>query len=280
MATWGMANPEIPPEISDHYNMINEEKRLERGDGLLEKARTRLLIRDHLPPPPGVVADIGGGTGVYAHWLAADGYTVHLRDPMPGHIEIAAAGSAASDTPLASAEVGDGRAIDLPESSVDAVLLLGPLYHLIELADRIKCLQEAHRILRPAGVLFAAGISRQASLLDGLWRNLLADPDFRVILDRDLAEGQHRNPTGNPGYFTTAYLHRPDDLRKELQEAGFSPVDVKAVEGVGWIMPDFDDRWANEESRSIILDLVARTDSDPDIIGVSPHLLGIGFKAK
>jgi ubiquinone/menaquinone biosynthesis C-methylase UbiE len=236
------------------------------------------LIKRHLPDPPAVVADIGGGTGAYAQWLAAGGYTVHLRDPMPGHIEIATAASARSETPLESARVGDGRTIDLPDGSVDAVLVLGPLYHLTEPDDRILCLREAHRVLRPEGVVFAAAISRHASLLDGFWRNLLADPVFRDIVDRDLAEGQHRNPTGNPAYFTTAYFHRPGDLTAEMEKAGFSRVDVRAVEGVGWIMPDFDSRWADDESRSIILDLVARTESDREIMGVSPHLLGTAFK--
>lgn len=278
MATWGMADPRIPTEITEHYDMVKEEARLERGEGPLEEARTRLLIKRYLPKPPAVVADIGGGAGVYAHWLANAGYTVHLRDAMQRHIDIAVAASAGSDTPLESARVGDGRAIDLPDASVDAVLLLGPLYHLTERAERIRCLHEAGRVLRPGGVVFAAAISRHASVLDGLWRNLLADPVFRDMVDRDLAEGQHRNPTGDPGYFTTAYLHRPGDLRTELAEAGFSRVDVTAVEGVGWIMPDFDTRWADDESRSTILEMVARTDSDPDIMGVSPHLLGTGFR--
>ncbi|MGI9648475.1 MAG: class I SAM-dependent methyltransferase [Acidimicrobiia bacterium] len=278
MATWSMANPEIPGEIFDHYSLINEEERLARGDGPLEEARTRVLIERQLPAPPAEVADIGGGAGAYAHWLAAGGYTVHLRDPMPGHIEIATSASADSATPLASVAVGDGRAIDLPDGSVEAVLLLGPLYHLTEPADRIGCLQEARRVLRPGGVVLAATTRRQTSFPAKVWGNLLADPIFRTIVDRDLAEGQHRNPTGNSGYFTTAYFHRPDDLRTELGEAGFSQVDIRAVEGVGWIMPDFDDRWADEESRAIILEMVALTDSDPDIMGVSPHLLGTGRK--
>lgn len=275
MATWDMVTPEIPPEINDHYEGINEEGRLTHGDGPLEEARTRLLIQRHLTAPPGVVADIGGGAGIYAHWLAATGYSVHLRDPMSKHIEIA---TAESGSQLASAGVGDARAIDLSDDSLDGVLLLGPLYHLTELPDRIRALSEAHRVLQPGGVVFAAGISRHASVMDGLWRNLLVDPAFRSIVDRDLTEGQHRNPTGNPGYFTTAYFHRPADLRAELEEAGFSHVEVVAVEGVGWIMPDFNERWADEDSRGLILDMVALTETDPEILGASPHLLAIGWK--
>jgi hypothetical protein len=72
----------------------------------------------------------------------------------------------------------------------------------------------------------AAAISRYASALDGLARKLSSDPRFVKIRDRDLADGQHRNDTDNLDYFTTAYFHRPDDLRSELQVAGFQDVSV------------------------------------------------------
>lgn len=68
-----------------------------------------LLLRG-LPPPPAVILDVGGGSGVYAHWLAAQGYTVHLVDGVPLHVEQARQASATQGAfPLASAEVGDAR---------------------------------------------------------------------------------------------------------------------------------------------------------------------------
>ncbi|MBT8194319.1 MAG: class I SAM-dependent methyltransferase [Acidimicrobiia bacterium] len=271
-----MSSPEIPDEIVAHYEQYDEHTRLRDGDGQLENARTRLLIDRYFPPPPAVVLDIGGGPGVYANWLAAAGYTVHLRDPMPRHIDEAMA-SAHPGSPLASATVGDARDLDFDDASADAVLLLGPLYHLTGLDDRLRALREARRVLRPGGVVLAAGVSRFASALDGLWRNLPADPEFRTILERDLAEGQHRNPTGNLTYWTTAYFHRPDELRDELNDAGFERSEVVAVEGIGWIMPDFEDRWADPANRRHILDIVALTEREPSILGVSQHLLGVGW---
>ena len=71
------------------------------------------------------------------------------------------------------------------------------------------------------GCLLAAGISRWASALDGLARDLLGDPAFPMIVERDLQDGQHRNPTGRPDYFTTAYFHRPDELADEVLGRGF-----------------------------------------------------------
>ena len=131
-------------------------------------------------------------------------------------------------------------------------------------------------MLRPGGVLFVAGVSRFASALDGLWRNLVADPAFRQIVDRDLADGQHRNPTDNPGYWTTAYLHHPDELLAEVQAASFADALVVAVEGIGWIMPDLAERWADESDRKHLLDIIARTETGPSLLGVSQHLLAVG----
>ena len=272
-----MPGPEIPDEIIAHYAQYDERTRLRDGDGRLEEARTRLLLERHLPPAPAVIFDIGGGPGAYANWLAAQRYEVHLRDPMARHIQEASDASD-SDHRLASAAVGDARNLDFGDESADAVLLLGPLYHLTEREHRIGALSEARRVLKPGGVVLAAAVSRFASALDGLWRNLVADPEFRSILERDLYEGQHRNPTGNMSYWTTAYLHRPEELQAEMAEAGFERSHVLAVEGVGWIMPDFDERWANAVDRQQILEVVARTEREPAILGASPHLLGAGWK--
>jgi len=70
-------------------------------------------------------------------------------------------------------------------------------------------------------VILAAGISRSASLLDGLFHGLLDDAAFEHIVHQDLATGQHRNPTNHPSYFATAYFHTSQELQEEAREAGW-----------------------------------------------------------
>jgi len=101
-----------------------------------------------------------------------------------------------------------------------------------------------------------------------------------AIRDRDLVDGQHRNNTGNPNYFTTAYFHRPDDLRAELAAAGFADVQVLGVEGPAWLLPDFDARWNDAALRADILAVARALESAPSAIGVSAHLLGVGTKTR
>ena len=118
----------LPPEMLDYYATGRELDRLERGIGPLELARTKELVERYLPAPPAVVFDVGGGPGVYACWLARQGYEVHLVDAMPLHIDQARQASAAQpDAPVATLEVGDARQMDWPDGCADAVMLHGPL---------------------------------------------------------------------------------------------------------------------------------------------------------
>jgi ubiquinone/menaquinone biosynthesis C-methylase UbiE len=150
-------------EIADYYGRGEELGRLQ-GPFRLEFTRTQELLNRYLPDPPAVVLDVGGGPGVYSAWLAERGYEVHLLDPVELHLRQA---REASDR-IASAELGDARALPYPDDTADAVLLLGPLYHLQEPTDRRRALEEARRVLRPGGLLTAAAITRFASTIDGL----------------------------------------------------------------------------------------------------------------
>ncbi len=261
-------------DIATFYGYGLERDRLTAGQGALELARTQALLGRYLPPPPAVIADVGGGPGRYAIWLADRGYRIHLVDPIPLHIEQARAESSTrSGAALASAEVGDARALRLPDASADAVLLLGPLYHLPERADRLQTLAEAGRVCRAGGVIIAAAISRFASMLDGLRGGYLDDPVFASLAATDLMDGRHRNPTRNPAYFTTAYFHRPEELAEECSEAGLTHEATLAIEGPGWLLPDLDARLADERRRAVLFSALAALEAEPTLLGTSAHLL-------
>ncbi len=265
-------------EIAKYYNLGKERSRLTSDTGSLEQVRTRAILSRFLPPK-GVIYDIGGGAGIYALPLAKLGYQVHLVDLMPLHVQQAQADSAEQpDFPLASVRVGDARQLDFEDNSADAVLLFGPLYHLTERDDRVNALKEAYRVLKPNGQVFVATISRFGSFMDGFKRSYLLDDQFANTIKETLTSGQHRNPSGKSGYFTTAYFHKPEEVPAEVEEAGFTYKTSLAVEGVAWMDNDLASKWEDHKLQAFILELLEMTEAEPTLIGASPHLITIGYK--
>ena len=269
---------EFAKEIEGYYLQSAEAERLAADQGELERLRTQQILARELPSPPGVIFDVGGAAGVYAIPLAKQGFQVHLSDPVELHLEQARVRAGSLGVALASIALGDARRLDAPTGTADAVLLLGPLYHLVEHADRLLALREARRVLKAGGILFAAGISHFASLIDGLSRGFFQDPAFRKIVAGDLASGQHRNPTDNPLYFTTAFFHRPEELEAETHEAGFEGVRVLAVEGPIWSAAQFTKSWRDPLQKKELVEFLSLVEAEPSIIGASAHLLAIGHR--
>jgi ubiquinone/menaquinone biosynthesis C-methylase UbiE len=247
----------LPPEAEAHYRVYDEDDRLEGH--WIERVRTQAVLDRVLPEPPLDVLDVGGGTGVHSAWLAERGHRVTLVDAMAEHVDQAAARGGFA------AVVGDARALEHGDEGFDAVLLLGPLYHLTEPADRATALAEARRVLRPGGVLFAGAVSYAASLLDGVGQGWMTDEAFVEIVRGDLATGQHRNPTADPRWFTTTYFHRPEALRAEVEGAGFTVDEVLGVEGPGWIVGEPDGSLRAAEL----------ADAHAELAVLSAHLLAV-----
>ncbi|GAA4706506.1 hypothetical protein GCM10023215_53680 [Pseudonocardia yuanmonensis] len=258
-------------EFVAHYAAGRERDRL-TAQPSLELVRTQVLLQRHLPPPPGRVLDVGGASGVYAAWLAGLGYDVHLVDPVPLHVEQAAALGGFT------AALGDARRLDEPDGAYDAVLLFGPLYHLVTEDDRLQALREARRVVRPGGTVAAAAISRYASTLDGYYRRFVDRPGFVPIMRADLRSGQHRNPTGDPDFFTTAYFHDPAGLASEIAAAGLRPEVVLPVEGpLAWA-PDLGRRLADRQQRELVLEVLAVVERDPAMTSATGHLLAVAHR--
>lgn len=262
----------IRPEIDAHYSELYDESARLGSDGLsqIELIRTKEIIERYLPPAPADVIDIGGGPGVYSVWLSELGHRPALIDPVALHVE------QAREAGVPSATAGVAAVLEFAADSFDIALMLGPLYHLQERADRLQALREARRVLRPGGRLIAAGITRYASAIDGFDSGFIDHEEFERIVHIDLETGKHVNNTGDPRFFTTAYFHRPEELVDEVASSGFTDVEILAVEGVSWAARDLDERIADPEKLAAVLDVLRRLESAPSLLGATPHFIAIG----
>jgi hypothetical protein len=103
----------------------------------------------------------------------------------------------------------------------------------------------------------------------------MQDPRFTRIVEQDLRNGQHRNPTERLDYFTTAFFHHPEELAAEVRATGLTLKGVFGLEGPGWILPDVAERMADPERRSTLLRIARMLETEPAVLGTSAHLLAV-----
>ena len=215
--------PEFDAEIDEYYTSgYDEVDRLQiKAVGRLELVRTQELLLRHMPPAPARILDVGGGPGVYAAWLASLGYDVTLVDPVARHLE------QAREHGTFAVEYGDARALAGTDASMDVVLLMGPLYHLLDPAERAQALAEARRVVRPGGLIVGAFISRHAPIIDVAAKLRINDDEVFERLHRLRRKGHNDADHG----FTAAYFHTVEEIRADFAAAGLDDPAVYGVEG-------------------------------------------------
>ncbi|MFC4139389.1 MULTISPECIES: bifunctional 2-polyprenyl-6-hydroxyphenol methylase/3-demethylubiquinol 3-O-methyltransferase UbiG [unclassified Microbacterium] len=254
---------DIDARIQTYYgDTFDESVRLttRSAQGPLEFRRTQELIRTHVPV--GRVLDIGGGSGVHAVALQRDGYEVELVEPVPRHVESAVALGV-------KARIGDARELPFEADSFDAALMLGPLYHLATLEDRLAAISEATRVVRPGGMVLAAGLSRYvafgaASLgrdipspIPGEWAALIAD--------------------GTPGsgmQFPAGHFHTAEELQSEVEAAGLEVLEVVGVEGPAGLFLEMA-RDLDQDVQDAAMLIACAASAERGIRDQSAHLLAI-----
>jgi len=265
----------VDAEILAYYEHGLEQDRLAGGGRRIEFLRIWDLLERHLPTAPARVLDVGGGAGAYAIPLAAAGYEVHLIDPVPLPVEQAAAASRQASTPLAGISIGDARELSAADGSFEAVLLLGPLYHLTTREHRLTALREARRVSRPGGIVVAKALSRFYPLFEELAIGLPPEPGPFDSTARFLADGQYRNPGGDPARFTTSYFHRPEELADEIREAGLELRHLVAGSGNVKLLPGLSELLDTPGHREYLLSVLRLLEAEPSLTGMSQNFVAI-----
>lgn len=267
-------------DIQDIAEFYNKNPELEHGRldrHQLEYDLTRRYLHDYLPAQ-GTILEVGAATGRYTVELAKRGYHVTAVDLSSALLEqcrrnLVEAG-VASRVRLVVADARDLG--EVAERQFDAVLLMGPFYHLIEEADRKRALQEAADRLRVGGVIFSAFLSRFGVMGDFIKRipHWIED---QTHVRSFLQNG--RRPDSYPRGGFRGYFGHVSELAPLHEALGFETMIVAGVEpGIS-----ADDESYNRlppAQRQLWLDLLYEISTEQSTIGASRHLLYIGKKQK
>jgi len=263
--------------VGRHYddNVFEYElERLERHSPVEFGLTIRALSR-WIPTSAEVAVEVGVGSGAYSSWLASRGINVHLVDVSEKLLEASADGLERQGLGGRIAGRHHRSATDLSnlrDGDADVLLTLGPLYHLRELEDRRRSVREAARVLKPRGVIFAAGVNKMALLRDAFRDAPESGARFRERRLRFLEDGRLDPEIAPPIGF--AHL---------TTSAEFADLFLEQFEQIAlWGLESFTSSsqekllGLNEEDREAWLDIVERTAPLPEALGYSDHFLYVG----
>jgi S-adenosylmethionine-dependent methyltransferase len=262
-------------DIVEYYNKDPQKEHQRLEEHQLEYDLTWRFLDEHLPPH-GKILEVGAATGRYTLGLAQRGFSVTAVDLSPACLKECKTNlTKAGFSGKVQYIVSDARTLaEITDRDFDAVLLMGPLYHLVEENDRLIALKEAFTRLRLGGVIFSAFISRY-----GIWGDLLKNIpewiDFQEEVRSVLTKGRDHDDWPRGGF--RAYFAEVSEIAPLHEAVGFETIKVVGVEpGIS-----ADDESYNKlegQRRKLFLDLFYEISAEPSIVGASRHLMYIGRK--
>lgn len=265
--------------IKGYYQYFNEDGRLS-GDssGRLEYEMAMAKLRKYLPES-GCILDLGGATGAYAFPLAEAGYQVWLADLSERLIGLAGEKKERNNAKnLISCDVVN--ALDLSvyqDAHFDAVLLFGPLYHLLEAGERSRCISEVNRVLKPSGRVFASFIPYLSGSIAIVDRFFFAPDQVGPENLREVfATGRFNN---NASYgFQEGYYPTSDEIVDLFKYNGFSMLSLSSIRGFLYEKEERFYQIQDNAMRDEILKLAQETSGKKEIIETCGHAMYIGKK--
>jgi len=250
-----------------------EDSRLEQHQ--LERDIILRYFEQYLPPSSDIL-EIGAATGQHTVWLARQGHRVTAVDLSTSLAEKCRKRLSIEELEASvDCHIADARDLSsLPQKIYDAVLMMGPLYHLILPEDRIQALRESYVRLRPGGIFFSALINRYGILGDLLQRNPSWIENQKEVRSLIKLGYNTENPRegGYRGHFAIV-----EEIRSLHEEIGLQSLVLAGVEPV----ISADDESYNRlqgGQRELWLDLFYEISQEPSLLASSRHLLYIGRK--
>ena len=254
--------------LIEHYSNYDEDSRLLPRHGSVEFLTTMRYIEKYIRPDDRIL-EIGAGTGRYSHTLARRGYAVDAVELVEHNIDV----FRQNTMPEENVTVTQGNALDLsvfPDESYDITLLLGPLYHLYTKEDKTRALNEAIRVTKRDGIIFAAYVISDGCLLDeGFLRGNI---NVREYVKTGLLDPETFAASSEPKDLFE--LVRKEDIDELMSEMPIRRLHYVASDGCALLLRDSIDKM-DDETFKIYLKYHFATCEREDLLGVTSHALDI-----
>ena len=265
--------------VKNYYRNFDEKNRLQSSNsGRLEYEMT-IDILDGALPAASAILDLGGGAGAYAFPLAKKGYQVTLADISEDLIgQAKETKDAEGEKTIVSCDVVNATDLGIyKDGQFDAVLLLGPLYHLTEEEERQSCIREVHRVLKPGGIVVAAFIpylSGSIGVFDRyFWHpNQVNSDNLRKVFD----SGKFNNLQDvgfQEGYYATS-----DEIEKLFESSGFGKLQTRSIRGIGYGKEDavysLEDK--DRTMFEAVISIINETAENKAIVEMCGHAIYVG----
>lgn len=263
-------------DVEDYYNQDPqyEWERLERNK--TEYAVTMRAFADYLPLPPALILDIGGGPGRYSIALAQKGYAVTLVDISKSCLEYARRKAGELHVELTCIH-GNALTLKFHREEFDAVLLMGPLYHLRTEDGRRKAVDEAARVLRKDGILCASFVTRYAPLR---WASKY-EPEWVTTYpshcEELITEGKTSLAPERESFVNISYFAHPKEINPFMEKSGLKTLDLISCEGIISFIDEEINMLTGEKWEAWV-NINYTLGRDYCIHGAAEHLLYIGKK--
>ena len=252
--------------LTNYYQNYDEDGRLLSRHGMVEYITTMKYIEKYLRPGMRIM-EIGAATGRYSHSLAKCGYQVDAVELVEHNIEI----FQKNTIPNEPVTITQGNAIDLSSfksESYDITLLLGPMYHLFTMEDKLKALSEAIRITKKGGIIFAAYCMGDASILSyGFIHGQIHN-----IIEKCMLDTETFDTFSNP--WDLFELYRKEDIDNLRNQFPVTQLHFIAADGYANHMRGTVDQM-DDAMYELFLKYHLATCERQDMIGYSHHTLDI-----
>lgn len=259
-------------KVEKYYDFEYDEwLRLERHK--IEFDITKRHLDEIITKPHSKIFDCGGGPGRYSIYLSQKGHDVTLLDLSSKHIEIAKAKNLELNGNISRFIHGNALTLDQYQlEQYDYILLMGPLYHIIEATKREQVVTEVSKYLKEDGVLFASFISNYAPISDTLKHLLPLEHQGQQLLSY-ITNGINDDSEG----FTVAYFSSKEEVENLMNQCGFQKLRFIAVENIFSIAEANINKFDQDEYLQW-LEICYQLGYDEKVFGAGEHYLYIGKK--